>query len=52
MEQFFLQIYTNFPCSSRTNQSQFPFKYDICVFIANALFQASPIIDDFDCDVI
>ena len=31
-------------CSSRTVQSQFPFKYDICVFIVYALFQANPII--------
>ena len=44
MKQFFLQIYTNLPCSSRTIQSQIPFKYDICVFIAYALFQAHPII--------
>ena len=44
MKQFFLQIYTNLPCSSRTIQSQFPFKYNICVFIAYALFQANPII--------
>ena len=44
MKQFFLQIYTNLLCSSRTIQSQFSFKYDICVFIAYALFQASPII--------
>ena len=45
MKQFFLQIYTNLPCSSRTIQSQFPFKYDICVFIAlYASFQANPII--------
>ena len=44
MKQFFLQIYTNLPCSSRTIQSQFPFKYDICVFIAYALFQANSII--------
>ena len=44
MKQFFLQIYTNLPYSLRTIQSQFPFKYDICVFIAYALFQANPII--------
>ena len=45
MKQFFLQIYTNLPCSSRTIQSQFPFKYDICLFIAlYASFQANPII--------
>ena len=49
MKQFFPEINTNLPCSSRTTQSQFPFKYDICVFIAYAvgdyaLFQANPII--------
>ena len=44
MKQFFLQINTKLPCSSRTIQNQFPFKYDIYVFIAYALFQANPII--------
>ena len=29
---FFLQKYTNLPCSSRTIQSQFPFKYNTCVY--------------------
>ena len=51
MKQFFLQIYTDLPCSSRTIHSQFPFKYDICVFIAYVLFQASPMIDGFHSDV-
>ena len=51
MKQFFLQIYTNRPCSSSTIHSQFPFKYDICVFIAYVLFQVSPMIDGFHSDV-
>ena len=51
MKQFFLQIYTNLPYSSRTIQSQFPFKYDICVFIAYALFQANPIISTNSVDL-
>ena len=44
MKQFFVQIYTNLLRSSRTIQSQFPFKYNMCFFIAYALFQANPII--------